>query len=129
MRRPEAVASDGRAAVQFSRANIGIPAALLALAAVGWWWSVRMASSMAHDPSDMAGGMGGGMDAMVSSESISLLAFVVAWFAMMTAMMFPAISPVFLPISSILPTIPAVFVTIATLVAPSLCSRWQRADE
>ena len=99
MRRPkEAVAGDGWVAVRLSRADIGIPAALLALAAVGWWWSMRMAGSMAHGPSDMAGsmaeGMGGGMDSMVASGSISLLAFVVAWFAMMTAMMFPAISPV-----------------------------------
>jgi predicted metal-binding membrane protein len=75
--------------VSLARANIGIPAALLALAAGGWWWSVRMAASMAQGPGDMSG-----MDSMTPSDAISLVTFVVAWFAMMTAMMFPAISPV-----------------------------------
>ncbi len=65
------------------------PAALFALAAVGWWWSVRMASDMA--PSTMMG-----MDSMdaVSHDVLSLGAFVVAWLAMMAAMMLPAIAPV-----------------------------------
>lgn len=62
------------------------PAALVALAAVGWWWSVRMAD-------DMSGSMSAGMDAM-GSEALGLAAFLVAWLAMMTAMMFPAVAPV-----------------------------------
>jgi predicted metal-binding membrane protein len=58
------------------------------LAGVGWWWSVRMTS-------DMHGSGGGmsGMDSMESHDVLSLGAFLVAWLAMMTAMMFPAISP------------------------------------
>ncbi len=75
-------------------ARLGIPAVLLVLAAAGWWWSVRMAGEM----SEMApGGMGSmaGMGAMeMAGHSVSFVALVVAWLAMMAAMMFPAISPV-----------------------------------
>ena len=65
------------------------PGVLFALAAVGWWWSAQMAD-------DMAAGSGSpmGMDGMESNGAISLGGFLVAWLAMMTAMMFPAISPV-----------------------------------
>lgn len=66
----------------------GTPAALLALAAVGWWWSARMASDMATSGSSMAG-MG-----EMGDEALGLGAFMVAWLAMMTAMMFPAVSPI-----------------------------------
>jgi predicted metal-binding membrane protein len=66
--------------------RLGVPAVLLALASLGWWWSVRMASDM-H-------GSGRNMDAMGGADAMSLGAFLVAWLAMMTAMMFPAISPV-----------------------------------
>ena len=61
-----------------------VPAVLLAVAAAGWWWSVRMADDMA----------GGDMGAMTMSDTISFGAFVVAWVAMMAAMMLPAILPV-----------------------------------
>lgn len=54
--------------------GFGVPIALLAAAATGWWWSARMADHMMH--------------------VMSLGAFMLAWFAMMAAMMFPAISPV-----------------------------------
>jgi predicted metal-binding membrane protein len=66
-----------------------VPAALLALAGVGWWWSVRMAG-------DMHGSGGGmsGMGSMGGGQTLSLGAFLLAWAAMMTAMMFPAISPI-----------------------------------
>lgn len=66
----------------------GTPTVLLAVAAVGWWWSARMAS---HTTSDAMS-----MDRMadVGGDALGLGAFVVAWLAMMTAMMLPAIAPV-----------------------------------
>jgi predicted metal-binding membrane protein len=63
-----------------ARLRIGVGAPLLLLAAIGWWWSVRMVDDMA----DM--GMGG--------DALSFAAFLLAWAAMMGAMMFPAVSPV-----------------------------------
>ena len=63
-----------------------VPAALFACAALGWWWSVRMAGNM------RASGMRA-MD-MSSGSAMSAGAFLVAWMAMMAAMMFPAITPV-----------------------------------
>ncbi len=68
------------------------PAALFALAAAGWWWSARMAADMAPSAS-MGMDTMDGMDAM-SHDVLSLGAFVVAWLAMMAAMMLPAITPV-----------------------------------
>jgi predicted metal-binding membrane protein len=57
--------------------SIGIPAMLLLLALAGWWWSAAMApGGMAMEMSLSAGG------------------FLVAWVAMMAAMMLPAIVPV-----------------------------------
>ncbi len=57
--------------------------ALLALAGVGWWWSAVTAR-----------GMSSGMDMSGAMASMSLAAFLVAWVAMIAAMMFPAILPV-----------------------------------
>jgi predicted metal-binding membrane protein len=76
--------------------GLAITAMLLLLAAVGWWWSVRSSSDMT------AMGMPGmdamdGMDAMSSMAAHHLMTFggfLLMWFAMMVAMMFPAISPV-----------------------------------
>ena len=65
--------------------RLAVPATLLAFATVGWWWSARMAD-------DAVGGMRG----MGVHETMTFSAFVLAWLAMMTAMMFPAISPVVL---------------------------------
>lgn len=71
--------------------RIALPAVLVALAVAGWWWSFRMAD-------DMASGMDGGMASMAMDSamghSVSFAGFVVAWVAMMAAMMFPAIAPV-----------------------------------
>jgi predicted metal-binding membrane protein len=60
------------------------PLLLLAAAALGWWFSVRMSHQMVmnHTPSMSMG-----------SSSLSFLAFVGGWIAMMCAMMFPAIVP------------------------------------
>ncbi|MGH9230344.1 MAG: DUF2182 domain-containing protein [Acidimicrobiales bacterium] len=69
--------------------RVDVPAGLFALAAVGWWWSVRMAADMGASTSGM-----GEMRAMGGHEVMSLGAFLVPWLAMMAAMMFPAISPV-----------------------------------
>jgi predicted metal-binding membrane protein len=81
------------------RSGWAIGAVLVLLAAIGWWWSVRSAS-------DMTGAMGMDMDmdgmdmdgmsgmAMTATHVMTFGAFVLMWFAMMTAMMFPAISPV-----------------------------------
>ena len=63
-----------------------IPLALLTVAALGWWWSVRMADEMRAD--------NGGMMDMSSGSAMGATAFMVAWLAMMAAMMLPAISPV-----------------------------------
>jgi predicted metal-binding membrane protein len=63
--------------------RFGIPALLLLLAAVGWWWSTRMV------PMESMGSM-----PMMSHDAMSFGAFLIAWLAMMSAMMLPAISPV-----------------------------------
>jgi predicted metal-binding membrane protein len=61
-------------AQRLARSDQWLTATLLAGAAVGWWWSVRM-----H----------GDMESMMR-----LPAFVLAWLAMMAAMMLPAVGPV-----------------------------------
>src|SRR5579863_9930170 len=63
------------------------PAVLITLAALGWWWSARMARQMTT---------GHSMGMQMTPMSISFIAFVAAWVAMMGAMMFPAILPVVL---------------------------------
>jgi predicted metal-binding membrane protein len=62
-----------------------VPGVLLGLAAAGWWWSARMADEMA--PGMMMG-------SSMGRASLSFVAFVAGWVAMMAAMMFPAILPV-----------------------------------
>lgn len=66
----------------------GVPTVLLAVAAVGWWWSARMASHPTTTTTSME------RMAHIGGGAIGLGAFVLAWLAMMTAMMFPAITPV-----------------------------------
>lgn len=70
--------------------SVAVAAGLLAVAAVGWWWSVHSSGSMTmHHKSGM------GMDSMggLSSVSMTFGGFMVAWVAMMAAMMYPAIRP------------------------------------
>lgn len=69
---------------RLSTTRVLIPGALLLVALAGWWWSVRSA----------AGTGGSGMAAMAAMDGMSLGAFVVAWVAMMAAMMLPAVLPV-----------------------------------
>ncbi|MBW3615258.1 MAG: DUF2182 domain-containing protein [Actinobacteria bacterium] len=69
--------------------RVATPTALFAVAAAGWWWSARMAAQMSPSMPDGTVGMDG-----MGEHMISLGPFVVAWLAMMTAMMFPAIAPV-----------------------------------
>ena len=69
--------------------DVGLTAALLAGAGLGWWWSVRMAADM-DDSMSATGGMG----EMSMADTISFAAYLLGWVAMMAAMMFPAIAPV-----------------------------------
>jgi predicted metal-binding membrane protein len=76
--------------------SLTIPGVLLVFAAAGWWWSARMTGEMrgmAEPMSDMGDAMHG-MGMMATAHALSFGAFLLAWLAMMTAMMFPAISPV-----------------------------------
>jgi predicted metal-binding membrane protein len=68
------------------------PLVLVSLAATGWWWSARMASDMTSSGSTAMGDMTG--MAGMGEHTLGVGAFLVAWLAMMTAMMFPAIAPV-----------------------------------
>lgn len=72
------------------RSDIWLPAALLILAGLGWWWSAVSAGDMG------AGQMTGDMPGMPMEpqSAMSFIAFLVAWVAMMAAMMFPAVVPV-----------------------------------
>ena len=74
--------------------RIGVPAALIALASAGWWWSARVAADMTRGAVDPMAGerTGGGMGPMAGPMSPG--AFAIAWVAMMAAMMLPAILPV-----------------------------------
>lgn len=69
--------------------SVGVPTALVALAGIGWWWSLRMTADMDGSTGAMAG-----MSSMSSAEMVSLGSFLVTWVAMMAAMMFPAVAPV-----------------------------------
>ena len=57
---------------------------LIALAAVGWVWSIHESGSMT---------MSGSMPGSMSMVSTAFAPFILAWVAMMAAMMFPAVQP------------------------------------
>ncbi|MGN6575679.1 MAG: DUF2182 domain-containing protein [Nocardioides sp.] len=67
-----------RPAYAATRAHLGIIAVLLALAAVGWWWTVGEMRDMDNGPWTALGTFGW---------------FVGVWVVMMAAMMFPSVSP------------------------------------
>ncbi len=64
--------------------RLAVPAGLLAIAALGWWWSVRMADEMTAWEGWRAW----------HRATMSFGGFMVAWAAMMAAMMLPAVLPV-----------------------------------
>ena len=85
-------------AVQQVRARDRTPvvgAGLLALATLGWWWSVHSSSMTvrATDGMNATKGIGAGSGMSAASMSMSYAGFMVAWVAMMAAMMFPAVLP------------------------------------
>ncbi len=63
--------------------DVWLPAVLLSLAGLGWWWSAVSAAGMRGDPISMG-----------APSTMSLAAFLIAWVAMMAAMMLPAVVPV-----------------------------------
>jgi predicted metal-binding membrane protein len=65
------------------------PILLFAAAGLGWWWSVRMARDMRTD--NMAGMSG--ME-MSGGDAVNAAGFLLAWLAMMAAMMLPSMAPV-----------------------------------
>jgi predicted metal-binding membrane protein len=67
-----------RPAYAAARAHLGIVAVLFALAAVGWWWTVREMRGMDNGPWTALGTFGW---------------FLSVWVVMMAAMMFPSVSP------------------------------------
>jgi predicted metal-binding membrane protein len=60
------------------RARLGLVTALFALAAVGWWWTVRQMGGMDQGPWTSLG---------------TLAWFLGVWVVMMAAMMFPSVAP------------------------------------
>ncbi len=67
----------------WSWTDIWLPAILLGLAGLGWWWSVASAAAMQGDSMQMD-----------ARPAMSLVAFLIAWVAMMAAMMLPPVLPV-----------------------------------
>jgi predicted metal-binding membrane protein len=65
--------------------DVWLPAVLLILAGLGWWWSVVSAAGMRGDAMSMP---------MGAQATMSLTAFLIAWVAMMAAMMLPGVMPV-----------------------------------
>ncbi|MGD1284068.1 DUF2182 domain-containing protein [Mycobacterium seoulense] len=63
--------------------DVWLPAILLAIAGLGWWWSVAGAAAMPGDSMRMN-----------AQSAMSLVAFLIAWAAMMAAMMLPPVLPV-----------------------------------
>jgi predicted metal-binding membrane protein len=66
------------AALAAARIRLGLVAALFAVAAVGWWWTVRQMRGMDEGPWTGLGTLGW---------------FLGVWVVMMAAMMFPSVAP------------------------------------
>jgi predicted metal-binding membrane protein len=67
------------------RTDVWLSAVLLILAGLGWWWSVVSAAGMRGDAMSMP---------MGAQSTMSLAVFLIAWVAMMAAMMLPGVMPV-----------------------------------
>jgi hypothetical protein len=67
-----------RPALAATRAHLGLVFALFALAAVGWWWTIRQMRGMDNGPWTDLGTFGW---------------FLSVWIVMMAAMMFPSVAP------------------------------------
>ena len=80
--------STGEVRDRAGRTDVWLPVALLTLAGVSWWWSAVTAGDMSGDAMQMDG------MPMEPQPAMSFVAFLVAWVAMMAAMMLPAVVPV-----------------------------------
>lgn len=76
-----------RPAYRAVRGDVAVTAVLLGIATLGWWWTAR---AMDHDP--MSGDPGMAEHSM--TVGLTLGSFLVAWVAMMAAMMLPSVAPV-----------------------------------
>jgi predicted metal-binding membrane protein len=72
-------------------ADMWWPAILLSVAGLGWWWSAVSAAGMHGGEMQMDTQSTMSMD---TQSTMSFAAFLVAWVAMMAAMMLPAVLPV-----------------------------------
>jgi predicted metal-binding membrane protein len=73
-----AVGAGLRPAYAATRAHLGLVFALFALAAAGWWWTIRRMHGMDNGPWTDLGTFGW---------------FISVWIVMMAAMMFPSVAP------------------------------------
>jgi len=69
------------------RISVAVPVVFRACAIIGWWWSRRAGM-------DDGGAQGMSGTGSMAMTTMSLGAFVLAWVAMMAAMMLPAVIPV-----------------------------------
>ena len=76
------------------RRQLWPPVILLGLAALGWWWSAVSAGDMAAMDTASEPAMPMPTMPMDPHPTMSFVAFLLAWVAMMAAMMFPAVTPV-----------------------------------
>ena len=73
-----------------TRVMVAVVGTLIALAGVGWFWTVHVAGDMASMS------MGIGQAGLLMPADLSAPVFMLMWLAMMVAMMFPAIGPMVL---------------------------------
>ena len=119
-----------------ARSDVWPPVALLLLAGLGWWWSAVSAGDMGADDA-MTGAMPMPSMPVEPQPAMSFAAFLVAWVAMMAAMMFPAVVPVVRLYSraaargNAAPTVFFVggYLTLWTLVGIPAYFAWRRLEQ